>query len=141
MGYAFSQSGEFANSISPLTAPLKRPQWRHQIGHGELSEAMAKTAAAERRRTLKRSEVKQVTPAGQERLRLKQRLTIAQHATLDHAAKDKAFDANLMRILDQRVTRRRGWRLLDLSVSDAPEETTTETAASEASEIAITTVP
>ncbi len=102
---------------------------------------MAKTAAAERRRTLERSEVKQVTPAGQERSRPKQRLTIAQHATLDHAVKDKAFDANLMRILDRRVTRRRGWRLLDLSVSDEPEETATDATATEASEIVITTVP
>jgi hypothetical protein len=46
-----------------------------------------------------------------------------------------------MRILDQRVTRRQGWKLLDLSVSDEPEETATEAAATEASEIAITTVP
>jgi hypothetical protein len=46
-----------------------------------------------------------------------------------------------MRILDQRVTRRQGWKLLDLSVSDEPEETATEAAATEASEIAITPVP
>jgi hypothetical protein len=46
-----------------------------------------------------------------------------------------------MRILDQRVTRRRGWKLLDLLVSAGPEEAATEAAATEASEIAITTVP
>ena len=97
---------------------------------------MAKIAAAERRRTPKRSEVKRVIPAPQEHSRPKQRLTIARHDALDHAAKDIAFDAELMRILDQRVTRRRGWKLLDLSVSDEPEETATE-----ASEIATTTVP
>lgn len=102
---------------------------------------MAKTAAAERRRTQKRSEVKRATPAAQEHSRPKQRLTIARHGALDHAAKDIAFDAELIRILDQRVTRRRGWKLLDLSVPDAPEETATEAAATEASEIAITTVP
>ena len=102
---------------------------------------MAKAAAAERRRTQKRSEVKRVTPVGQEHSRPKQRLTIARHGALDCAARDIAFDAELMRILDQRVTRRRGWKLLDLPVLDAPEETATEAAATEASEIAITTVP
>jgi hypothetical protein len=97
---------------------------------------MAKATAAERRKTPKRSEVKRVTPAAQEHSRPKQRLPIARHGALDCAAKDIAFDAELMRILDQRVTRRRGWKLLDLPVLDAPEEP-----AAEASEIAITTVP
>jgi hypothetical protein len=102
---------------------------------------MAKTAAAERRRTPKRSEVKRAIPAAQEHSRPKQRLTIARHGAFDCAPKDIAFDAELMRILDQRVTRRQGWKLLDLSVSDEPEETATEAAATEASEIAITPVP
>jgi hypothetical protein len=86
---------------------------------------MAKTAAVECRRTPKQSEVKRMTPAAQEYSRPKQRLTIARHGALDYAAKDIAFDAELMRILDQRVTRRRGWKLLDLPASDAPNETAT----------------
>ena len=102
---------------------------------------MAKIAAAERRRTPKRSEVKRTIPAAQEHSRPKQRLTIPRHGALHCATQDIAFDAELMRILDQRVTRRRGWKLLDLPVSDGPDEAAAEAAATEASEIAITTVP